>query len=421
MQCSAMVSVIGLTVSCLVAGCGGPTSTPDTGSGGNLAGGTGSIGCVAPTCGGCQACFDRCYCQTNNLQGCVDACKTGSPTGAGGSGVGGSGNVGGSGATAGSNVGGSGTGGSSVGGSGTGGSSVGGSGTGGSSVGGSSTGGSNSGVGGSAGTSGSSGPTIELTMAPFTVQPGQEAFMCQNFKNPLGGADIVFNKTESFMTPGSHHLFVMDDPTVTSDSGLYACSGLTFKTLVHASQTPQQAMTYPPGIGVRMPGSDGFMLLAHYLNTTSQPLSTQVSVILYLADTANIQQYAASLFANVPFISIPPNSAGKAQGSCTASYNINLLYAVSHMHSHATHFLAKTSTGTTIYETTQWSEPQPTQFAPPLPVPAFTSIQYECDYQNNTSSTLTFGESAATNEMCILAGYYYPAPSGSPISCILGF
>lgn len=34
-----------------------------------------------------------------------------------------------------------------------------------------------------------------------------------------------------------------------------------------------------------------------------------------------------------------------------------------------------------------------------------------CDYDNETDQTLTFGESAATNEMCIFVGAYYPPPT----------
>lgn len=32
-----------------------------------------------------------------------------------------------------------------------------------------------------------------------------------------------------------------------------------------------------------------------------------------------------------------------------------------------------------------------------------------------TAAHLTFGESAGTNEMCVLTGLYYPAPGGRPI------
>jgi hypothetical protein len=35
------------------------------------------------------------------------------------------------------------------------------------------------------------------------------------------------------------------------------------------------------------------------------------------------------------------------------------------------------------------------------------SINWTCTYDNNTGKTLTFGDSAATNEMCIYVARYY--------------
>jgi hypothetical protein len=54
-------------------------------------------------------------------------------------------------------------------------------------------------------------------------------------------------------------------------------------------------------------------------------------------------------------------------------------------------------------------------FSPALGLSAGTSIRWACSYTNNTGQTLTFGESAAKNEMCIFTGTYYPAPDGNGI------
>ena len=37
---------------------------------------------------------------------------------------------------------------------------------------------------------------------------------------------------------------------------------------------------------------------------------------------------------------------------------------------------------------------------------------------NQTDQALSFGESAATNEMCIFVGGYYPANDGEAITCL---
>ena len=44
---------------------------------------------------------------------------------------------------------------------------------------------------------------------------------------------------------------------------------------------------------------------------------------------------------------------------------------------------------------------------------AGTSIEWTCLYYNPTPQLMTFGDSAATNDMCIYLGQYYPA-EGTP-------
>jgi hypothetical protein len=232
--------------------------------------------------------------------------------------------------------------------------------------------------------------------------------------------DLVFVKTESFMSAGSHHMFVMQDAQVTADRPLYTCSGLDFKPLVHSAQTPQQITSYPAGIGVRLGAGMGFQVLAHYFNTSTTAVTAEVSIALHVANPGEVQQYAASLFGNVALINIPTGPNRTVSGSCTLPRDANVLSMVSHMHQFGTNFVA-TAGGQQLYQTTEWEEPPPRVFDPPLLLPSGTRIQYTCTYNNTSGGTLTFGESAKTNEMCIFSGTYFPAPNGQPISCLTGF
>ncbi len=46
-----------------------------------------------------------------------------------------------------------------------------------------------------------------------------------------------------------------------------------------------------------------------------------------------------------------------------------------------------------------------------------SSITWTCTYNNETGGTLTFGDSAEKNEMCIFLARFYSAPSGDEIEC----
>ena len=39
-------------------------------------------------------------------------------------------------------------------------------------------------------------------------------------------------------------------------------------------------------------------------------------------------------------------------------------------------------------------------------------MHYACTFHNDSPDTLIFGESANTDEMCILSGNFYPIPDG---------
>jgi hypothetical protein len=75
--------------------------------------------------------------------------------------------------------------------------------------------------------------------------------------------------------------------------------------------------------------------------------------------------------------------------------------------------VAKTASGRLVYEGTEWDHPTPSIFTPPLALGSDTQITWTCSYDNQGDTPLSFGESAATNEMCILGGTFYPAPERS--------
>jgi hypothetical protein len=88
------------------------------------------------------------------------------------------------------------------------------------------------------------------------------------------------------------------------------------------------------------------------------------------------------------------------------------------MHKHGVYFTARDTQDQLLFETDEWAEPEPWLFETPRLLRGGSRIEIECLYENTTSSTLTFGESAETNEMCIFAGGYYPAELGETITCI---
>jgi len=272
------------------------------------------------------------------------------------------------------------------------------------------------GTGGSAttgvttGSGGFEGETLTLKMDSFTVPPGGEVYRCQNFKNPFGGADAEVSAFESHMTGGSHHLLLFyKDKAV--DTAVESCSGLEFAATPYSTQLPDDSLEFPAGVAALIPPTKGFRMQSHYLNTSSQPLEAHVEITFHLAKPGTVKDHAGVLFVVEPDFSIQPNSTQVVNHKCKLPFDMNLVKAGSHMHKHGTHFDATIGTEK-IFETTTWDEPKPTLFAPAKAVKGGSTLNFNCTFVNNSANTLTFGESAEDNEMCIFVSSFYPTPAG---------
>jgi hypothetical protein len=260
----------------------------------------------------------------------------------------------------------------------------------------------------------STGP-ITLTMTPFTVQPGGEVFYCQNFANPWNKQVDI--KTYSLnMGKGSHHMFAFYASGATNGA-IAACpsGGLTFGAFTFSAQSAQATVTYPTTVGATLPAGTGFQLMVHYLNTTAAPIMSSVALTMYIAKPGVITNHAGALFLNQATMSVGPTCTTGCQSSqsYTLPQDVYILTADSHMHKYATNFVATTNTGVTIFQTTQWAEPPAQVYSPPLHLSAGTTITWTCTDVNTTGTTLTFGESANTNVMCISSNIFYPVSNVS--------
>ena len=247
------------------------------------------------------------------------------------------------------------------------------------------------------------------------VQPGQEVFKCQFFKNPFPG-DVDIKTFENHMAAGSHHMFLFLD-SANQDQPLQDCQqgGFEFGPYVFTTQNRDSTLTYPDTVGMAIPGNTGLEIDVHYINATQSPIMATVATTMYVAPNGSVTQHAGTIFMNNVGISVPYNASAPDMetshtASCSLPFGANLMLAGSHMHNRGTDFLA-TSGGTTIFHTTDWQEPPPAVFNPPMQIPA-GNVTWTCKYTNDSGHTLTFGQSAQNNVMCIFSAQYYPVPAG---------
>ncbi len=290
-------------------------------------------------------------------------------------------------------------------GSSSGGSGFGGAGAGG--VGGAGTGG--GGTAGVAGVSGAGGSTdvpweVTLDMGPFVVAPGQDTYRCQNFANPFGGVNVEIAEFESHMTTGSHHL-VLNSVNNATSTGIVSCGGLEIPSGPFATQTRDDKLTYPEGIAAPLSGTDGFRINSHYFNPSPESYEARVTVTIRRAKPESVRAHVLTSVGIAFNINVPPGATGSTSSTMSFGEEAALLYLMPHMHMHGTRFLV-TAGRENILDIDDW-ETAPRKYSPPRTVPAGQTLSYNCEYLNNTSQTLTFGEKAANNEMCVLIAQYY--------------
>jgi hypothetical protein len=252
---------------------------------------------------------------------------------------------------------------------------------------------------------------VTFEMTPFTVTAGSEVFKYQDFANPFQGADAEVTAFESHMTTGSHHLLVFYE-NITADGPLTDGNGLMFGPTPFGAQQPDLTLTYPTGVASVVPASKGIRVQAHYLNATTHDINAVVKVIFHIAKPGTITQHAGVFFYVNPQIFVPRMTTRTISTTCSFPIAANLIYATGHMHQHGTNFVATTN-GTTFYQTDNWAQAPTASLTPPIQATVNQQIDFACTFVNMTNSDLIFGESAETNEMCILSGQYYPVPAGA--------
>jgi hypothetical protein len=262
--------------------------------------------------------------------------------------------------------------------------------------------------------------TVTIKMDPFEVPAHGEVFMCQDFDNPFGGMDVAVGRSESTMTRGSHHLHVYYGTDAPPAPAAPCSNPNEFRPMIHLATVPDQITAYPAGTAAKLKGSLGLRFQSHYVNTSDQPLNASVVVKLTKVDPASITRWVAQLHFNRTALSIQPGAMQSVTTSCTIPNNfgpIGLLFAISHMHKQGVHFVASTSSGVSLLDTTEWDEAPPVDYAEPVMLNPGDAIRWTCTYQNPTQQTITYGDSALKNEMCIYIARFFSSPNGDDLEC----
>jgi hypothetical protein len=147
----------------------------------------------------------------------------------------------------------------------------------------------------------------------------------------------------------------------------------------------------------------------HVVNASDEPVDAEAALNLWRAK-GPITGEAGVLFFYHTRIAIPPLSRATARMRWGIPGDVELIMIVPHMHRHATGMQAFRDTGngtpSKLVDVQGWEVPNQV-LDPPVHFAKNDILDFQCDYDNPTSSYIFDGFSARNNEMCVAASLYY--------------
>jgi hypothetical protein len=203
------------------------------------------------------------------------------------------------------------------------------------------------------------------------------------------------------------------------------------------SQTPKVDELQDPapenqGLATRVPANSQAVMNFHVIDTGQAPLLREAWLNFFYIDPSQVKgiRGGVGLLGGLGF-RIAPGTHQTYTYACSPERPVRVLSLASHMHAHALRMTAWKVTGgeaTLVYQSFDWANPPafrydtvshnpttdlatrtPGAISGPLVVSPGDTLQWECEIDNTSSSTLTFRNEALTGEMCLLTGESVPA------------
>ncbi len=263
--------------------------------------------------------------------------------------------------------------------------------------------------------------TLTTGIGPIDLAPSQETTVC--IVTQIDNTDPLYvTHILADLAPGSHHLIIYQAPDTTAlQATPQPCrpfAGITSgEKPIMIVEKPHDDLVFPPNVALKFDAHQKVKLEAHYINTTAQPLKGSGTVRF---EGLPPDKAAGIIESNLAFwgpfgFTLPPHAVTQGAMQFQSAIAGTKGFALTtHQHHLGTHVRvwSSASAGDTsaapIADTTDWAEPPLYRLTPELSFDGTNGLSFQCEWNNTTDSTVSFGESA-NNEMCFIWMYYYPS------------
>ena len=252
----------------------------------------------------------------------------------------------------------------------------------------------------------------------YTVQPGEEIWVCNVFPIPIEDPASVYS-VEFEQTPGMHHMTIsstgFDPPEV--EYGLRDCEPIYEELMdnvvaVFGSQgASHDVMNLPQGVAATLPNNLDIIHEMHFVNVTDEPVTVFSRVNAYTMDAADVEQGIWGGQVRDENINIPAGSTHTEWSRCVFNRDVEVLFLASHTHGLGDQFTVAPFDGTTVgevfYVNDDLHDPKIVQYEEPMVIPAGQGFEWTCTWSNPNDFPVTYGLTTA-DEMCNLAVVHTP-------------
>jgi hypothetical protein len=294
-------------------------------------------------------------------------------------------------------------------------------------------------------------------IASFVIAPGAEFVDC-TYSVLSNAAPMHYNRYSVYSRPSMHHviLYAQTSPVgaVQHDDCSEKRHGANLLAVVQGGIQGSR-YDYPPsgriapeneGLATKLDAHQTIAYEMHAVNATDQQLLRENWTVFYAMPESEVKDTVGQMAFNGGLaMKIEPHTKQNVENSCTVSGstgNIRVLDFFGHMHAHGERFSAWVAkqnadgsyTRNLVYESYDWSVLDLIEFNSTVQNNVITyaggrpggasgdlflnvgdRIDYECEMNNSSSTTLVFSARAFDGEMCNMFGSFTP---GTYWSCL---
>jgi hypothetical protein len=268
---------------------------------------------------------------------------------------------------------------------------------------------------------------FQIVTPDIDIAAGQEITYCYYFRTP-NTESFAIKKWVSKMTPGSHHLILfttgntdrMPPGTVSAANCGFGGTGAQNTSWTYSAQTPDAAMQLPTDDGAGKPlaveigANTAAFVQMHYFNPGDEAIKAHVTINAEALEAGAAYTKTAAFVTYNNEINIPAGATNDVETQTITTsapgFPQGAKFWMMSTHAHKQAIKTEVLDGSEmVMMSTDWEHPVPSTWMQ-APFKTFTSgVTYRCTYNNPTNRTIMSGDSAATDEMCMASGYYFPA------------